>query len=67
MTVGIDQVHTQESNTMKMALHETCGYAYLIIDPDGKPAKPICVDRGPNAVSHFLNTLIREEEELAIY
>ncbi|XP_035216330.1 uncharacterized protein LOC118189772, partial [Stegodyphus dumicola] len=45
--------------------HEACGYAYIIIGPDGKSLKPAHVYRGSDAVDNFLQNIIREKDELA--
>ena len=52
------------SYNMKVSQHVPCGYAHLIIGPDGKPIKPIQCYRGENTVKHFLDALIREKEVL---
>lgn len=53
-----------DSNTIKTSKHEPSGYAYIIIDSKGCVFKPIAVYRGPNAVDHFLENILEEEEKL---
>ena len=55
----------QTSYTVQTAKHIPCGYAYLIVGPDGKSYKPIQVYRGENAVDHFLEAIIQEKDEIA--
>lgn len=43
-----------------MAAHEPCGFAYLIVDHDGKTHKSIEVYRGENAVEVFLQKISEE-------
>ncbi|GFT43648.1 uncharacterized protein NPIL_360211 [Nephila pilipes] len=52
------------SYTVPIADHILCGYAYTVIGPDGNFKKPPVVYRGENAVDHFLENLIKEEEEI---
>ena len=51
----------QTSNTIKIAKHIPCSWAYLIVGPDGKSYKPLHVYRGENAVDHFLESIIYEK------
>ncbi|GBM21452.1 hypothetical protein AVEN_161062-1 [Araneus ventricosus] len=60
----VKEVHTSR-NTEIIARHEACGYAYVIIGPDGRSVKPISVYRGKNAVKHFMENILMEKEELA--
>ncbi|GBO23881.1 hypothetical protein AVEN_254305-1 [Araneus ventricosus] len=60
----VKEVHTS-GNTEIIARHEACGYAYVIIGPDGRSVKPISVYRGENAVKHFMENILKEKEELA--
>ncbi|XP_054718997.1 uncharacterized protein LOC129228343 [Uloborus diversus] len=53
------------SYTEKVAMHEACGYAYLIVGPDGRQTKPIAVYRGVDAATHFVTKLLEEREEIA--
>ena len=50
------------SYIQNIARHEPCGYAYVVIGPDGKSTKPTQVYRGQNAVKHFLNAIIEEKD-----
>ena len=50
------------SYMQNIARHEPCGYAYVVIGPDGKSTKPTQVYRGQNAVKHFLNAIIEEKD-----
>ncbi|GFW84576.1 hypothetical protein TNCV_3107111 [Trichonephila clavipes] len=47
-----------------MARHKPCGYAYVVIDANGKILKPITVYRGPDAATHFINNLIKEKDNI---
>ncbi|GBN25228.1 Zinc finger protein 568, partial [Araneus ventricosus] len=60
----VKEVHTY-GNTEIVARHEACGYAYVIIGPDGRSVKPISIYRGENAVKHFMENILKEKEELA--
>ncbi|GBO29059.1 hypothetical protein AVEN_122502-1 [Araneus ventricosus] len=60
----VKEVHTS-GNTEIIARHEACGYAYVIIGPDGRSVKQISVYRGKNAVKHFMEDNLKEKEELA--
>ncbi|XP_054723117.1 uncharacterized protein LOC129233064, partial [Uloborus diversus] len=53
------------SYTEKVARHDACGYAYLVVGPDGKTTKPITVYRGPDASTHFVENLLNEPAEIA--
>ncbi|GBN56669.1 hypothetical protein AVEN_110036-1 [Araneus ventricosus] len=60
----VKEVHTS-LNTEIIARHEACGYAYVIIGPDGRSVKPIAIYRVENAVKHFMENILNEKEELA--
>ncbi|GBL85266.1 hypothetical protein AVEN_145574-1, partial [Araneus ventricosus] len=49
----------------KTASHIPCGYAYIIIGPNGLPLKPVTVYRGSDAVDHFITSIVREKDILA--
>ncbi|GBM14176.1 hypothetical protein AVEN_60994-1 [Araneus ventricosus] len=49
----------------KTASHIPCGYAYLIIGPNGLPLKPVTVYRGSDALDHFIISIVREKDILA--
>jgi hypothetical protein len=53
------------SYTLNTSSHIPCGYAYIVIGPDGKAFKPLSVYRGENVAEHFLNALVQEKEVLA--
>lgn len=54
-----------QSFTEKIARHEACGYAYVIIGPEGECVKPMSVYRGENAAIHFMRAILMEREALA--
>ncbi|XP_054720146.1 uncharacterized protein LOC129229795 [Uloborus diversus] len=59
---------TPEDSTSYMenvARHEACGYAYVVVGPDGKAIKPVTVYRGPDAAVHFVENLLDERAEIA--
>ncbi|GFR06857.1 PR domain zinc finger protein 4 [Trichonephila clavata] len=58
------QPKNQSAYTEKIARHEPCGYAYVVIDANGKMLKPITVYRGPDAATHFINNLIKEKDQI---
>ncbi|GFR25143.1 uncharacterized protein TNCT_668261 [Trichonephila clavata] len=43
----------ERSFTVPIANHIPCGYAYVVIGPDGNFKNPPAVYRGENAVDHF--------------
>ncbi|GBN27366.1 hypothetical protein AVEN_80263-1 [Araneus ventricosus] len=49
----------------KTASYIPCGYAYLIIGPNGLPLKPVTVYRGSDAVNHFIESTVRDKDILA--
>ncbi|XP_054720676.1 uncharacterized protein LOC129230303 [Uloborus diversus] len=53
------------SYTENVARHEACGYAYVVVGPDGKAVKPITVYRGSDAATHFVENLLDERGEIA--
>ncbi|GBL96873.1 hypothetical protein AVEN_118984-1, partial [Araneus ventricosus] len=57
----VKEVHTS-GNTEIIARHEACGYAYVIIGPDGRGVKPIAIYRGENAVKHFMENMTPQDE-----
>ncbi|GFW95212.1 c2H2-type domain-containing protein [Trichonephila clavipes] len=58
------QPTNQSAYTEKIARHKPCGYAYVVIDANGKMLKPITVYRGPDAATHFINNLIKEKDNI---
>ncbi|GFR12270.1 uncharacterized protein TNCT_192491, partial [Trichonephila clavata] len=54
----------ERSFTVPIANHIPCGYAYVVIGPDGNFKNPPAVYRGENAVDHFLKNIIKEEEDI---
>ncbi|GBN70684.1 hypothetical protein AVEN_171541-1 [Araneus ventricosus] len=65
LPIGGASPSADNSYTEKVAKHLPCGYAYIIIGPDGKTYKPIVHYRGENTVEHFLNAIVKEKYELA--
>ena len=63
----IDTCQPEENSSFiqNIALHDACGYAYIIIDENGKSIKPPSVYRGSDAVVHFLKAILEEKEMLA--
>ena len=53
------------SYTEALASHQACGYAYVIIGPDGTPFLPVTFYLGNNAIDHFLENIMRDKEILA--
>ena len=61
----VEKLDTTDTTTMKTAVHKPCGYAYVVIGPDGKPYKPPVVHRSDgDVVEHFLTNVIALKEEL---
>ncbi|GFY72112.1 uncharacterized protein TNIN_87801 [Trichonephila inaurata madagascariensis] len=58
------QPTNQSAYTEKIVRHKPCGYAYVVTDANGKIMKPITVYRGPDAVTHFINNLIKEKHNI---
>ncbi|CAL1268473.1 unnamed protein product [Larinioides sclopetarius] len=54
-----------QGDITKTTSHIPCGYAYLIIGPNGLPLKPITIYRGADAVDHFLKSIVAEKDILA--
>ncbi|CAL1293464.1 unnamed protein product [Larinioides sclopetarius] len=54
-----------QGDITKTASHIPCGYAYLIIGPNGLPLKPVTVYRGADAVDHFVKSIVAEKDILA--
>ncbi|KFM62998.1 hypothetical protein X975_13384, partial [Stegodyphus mimosarum] len=52
------------SFTNKIAQHQPCGYAYVLIGPNSTVMKPVTVYRGDNAAEHFVQSLIQVKKEL---
>ena len=55
-------IDPEMSGTQNIALHEACGYSFIVVRCDGK-TKPPVVYRDHNAANLFL-TLQNEEEEI---
>ena len=55
---------SQMSFVQNISHHIPCGYAYVIIGPDGKSVKLVQVYRGENAVQHFLEKKIIQEKDI---
>lgn len=60
------ELDNTQSFTEKIARHITCGYAYVVIGPNGESVKPVAVYRGENAAMHFMKSIIEERETLAL-
>ncbi|GBN67380.1 hypothetical protein AVEN_149573-1 [Araneus ventricosus] len=63
----LEKIHTcdmdpQISSTQPVAKHIPCGFAYVVVGPDGLAVRPPTVYRGEDAVIEFLKNLIGEEE-----
>lgn len=61
-------IHLCDSNpahfsTTPYQKHEPCGFCYYVKCSDDIRSKPAYVYRGPNAMDHLFECLIREEEE----
>ncbi|GFX28842.1 uncharacterized protein TNCV_4250811 [Trichonephila clavipes] len=52
------------SLTESIAKHVPCGFAYVIVGPDGTMIKPPTVFRGKNAIDQFLTKLFDEEKSI---
>ncbi|GFY67148.1 uncharacterized protein TNIN_416021 [Trichonephila inaurata madagascariensis] len=52
------------SSTESIAKHVPCGFAYVIVGPDGAMIKPPTVFRGKNAIDQFLTKLLDEEKSI---
>ncbi|GFW75952.1 uncharacterized protein TNCV_3247171 [Trichonephila clavipes] len=52
------------SSTESIAKHVPCGFAYVIVGPDGTMVKPPTVFRGKNAIDQFLTKLLDEEKSI---
>ncbi|GFW42907.1 uncharacterized protein TNCV_734401 [Trichonephila clavipes] len=52
------------SSTEFIAKHVPCGFAYVIVGPDGTMVKPPTVFRGKNAIDQFLTKLLKEEKSI---
>jgi hypothetical protein len=62
-------VKTKNCENTPLKSHETilshhipCGYAYIVVDQNGKTFKGPVIYRGDNAVTHFLQSLMGEQE-----
>lgn len=44
---------------------EACGYSYVVVSSNDKYSKPPVVYRGPDAVKHFLDDMLKEEEYIS--
>lgn len=54
---------TSLSSTTTLASHISCGFSYVVINPDGTPSKPVTY-RGMDATEKFLDHLLVVQEEL---
>ncbi|KAG8173894.1 hypothetical protein JTE90_003073 [Oedothorax gibbosus] len=58
------KIDSPDAKTMKTASHIPCGYAYVVVGPEGAPLKPPTVYRGLNTVDHFIGSILKEKEQL---
>ncbi|GBN91024.1 hypothetical protein AVEN_195498-1, partial [Araneus ventricosus] len=56
------EMNPQISSTNTVSKHTPCGFAYVVVGPDGEMIRPPTVYRGEDAVIQFLKLLIEEEE-----
>ncbi|GBM44867.1 hypothetical protein AVEN_157095-1 [Araneus ventricosus] len=50
------------SSTHSVSKHTPCGFAYVVVGPDGEMIRPPTVYRGEGAIIQFFKLLIEEEE-----
>lgn len=48
----------------KTSKHSPCGYAYIVLWPEGKRLKPIEIYSGEDAVQRFLSRMVKEEKNI---
>ena len=53
------------SSSEAIASHIPCGYAYVVIGPNGEAIEPPVVYRGQDAVDHFLSAIEEEGKEIS--
>lgn len=60
----IDTCHPNpdESSTTHTTKFEACGYSYVVVSSNDKYSKPAVVYRGDDAVKHFFEDIMEEEE-----
>jgi lipopolysaccharide biosynthesis protein len=60
----IDTCHhnPDESSTTDTTKFEACGYSYVVVSSNDKYSKPAVVYRGDDAVKHFFEDVMEEEE-----
>lgn len=58
------QVRRSLNMIQKTSKHSPCGYAYIVVGPDGKLVKPIEVCCGGDAVQRFLSRMVEKEKTL---
>ena len=63
LTCKIDNSTNMES-TEKYQRHEACSFAYKVVCVDPKYSKPPVIYRGVNAVEHFIESVLKEEENI---
>ncbi|KAK3083783.1 hypothetical protein FSP39_003181 [Pinctada imbricata] len=54
-----------KSSTTPYQKHEACGFCYYVKCSDESKSKPAYVYRGPNAIDHLFECLLKEEEEIS--
>lgn len=56
------QPNPEKSSTTHHTKFDACGYAYVVVSTNEKYTKPAVVYRGDDAVKHFLEDMLKEEE-----
>ncbi|GBM53749.1 hypothetical protein AVEN_145324-1 [Araneus ventricosus] len=56
------EMNPEISSTQPITRHVPCGFAYVVVGPNGRMVRPPTVYRGEAAVIEFLKNLIEEEE-----
>lgn len=52
----------EKSSTTHKTKFEACGYSHVVVSTNDRYTKPAVVHRGDNAVKHFLDNMLKEEE-----
>ncbi|KAF8794328.1 hypothetical protein HNY73_002319 [Argiope bruennichi] len=61
-TIDTCDQNLQTSFTQPITKHVPCGYAYVVVGPNGQMVEPPTVYRGEDAIVDFLKKMIKEEE-----
>lgn len=56
------QPNPEKSSTTHHTKFDACGYAYVVVSTNEKYTKPAVVYRGDDAVKHFFEDMLKEEE-----